>query len=98
MAVSHAQKLVAEIAERITERRRIYDAAMEADVALLCRAHGAGLVVEALKRLKAPRDNGTAYERTAGARGRPSALAKIAEAALSGAQWTRGGRRQKSRL
>jgi hypothetical protein len=54
MATSSADKVIDAIAERITERRRIYDAAMEADVTLLCRAHGTGLVVEALQRLKEP--------------------------------------------
>jgi hypothetical protein len=52
---SSADKLIDSIAERITERRRVYDSAMEADMTLLCRAHGTGLVVEALQRLKEPR-------------------------------------------
>jgi hypothetical protein len=51
---SSADKVIDTIAERITERRRIYDAAMQADLALLSRAHGSGLVVEALQRLKEP--------------------------------------------
>jgi len=54
MATSSADKVIDEIAERISERRRVYDAAMEADVTLLCRAHGTGSVVAALERLKEP--------------------------------------------
>jgi hypothetical protein len=55
MATSSADKLIDEIAQRIAARRNVYDSAMQADLALLCRTHGHGLVVEALQRLKEPR-------------------------------------------
>jgi hypothetical protein len=53
MATS-SDKIIAEIAERITERRNVYSAAMDADLALLCRRYHADLVCEALERLKDP--------------------------------------------
>jgi hypothetical protein len=56
---SSADKVIAEIAERITERRNVYSAAMDADLALLCRKHSTGLVCSALERLKDPPKSAT---------------------------------------
>jgi hypothetical protein len=54
MATSSVDKTIAEIAERIAERRNVYSAAMDADLALLCRKYHADLVCSALERLKDP--------------------------------------------
>jgi hypothetical protein len=54
MATSSSDKIVDEIAERIAERQRVYDAALAADMTRLCRTHGADLVAQALERLNEP--------------------------------------------
>jgi hypothetical protein len=54
MAMSSVDRVIDEIAQRIAERRNVYAAAMDADLALLCRKYQADLVCSALERLKEP--------------------------------------------
>jgi hypothetical protein len=52
MATSSSDKIIAEIAERITERRRLYDACFTGDLDRLRARFGPGPVLEALQHLK----------------------------------------------
>jgi hypothetical protein len=54
MAISAVDRVIDEIAQRIAERRNVYSAAMDADLALLCRRYHTDLVCSALERLKEP--------------------------------------------
>jgi hypothetical protein len=67
MAVG-SQKIVAEIAERICERRRIYDSALAADMTLLQERYGASAVLSALELLKSPPANNAKWNQAAHAR------------------------------